>query len=240
MHTIYFFLKPQDVFEHYVQKLSNVMRQNNATVNFALIGACDGTHDRTLTQGFMLNSHWRAVMVEPVESNYRDLVSLIAQKGLKRRTHTIRAAVTETCHDPFVFVKSVNFENKAYNFSRWGHWRARQKGAIVPVDSETGEAKLPSDIWKSEQVRCITGREVMEEWTAATRRITTRKKKRSNTAHVRRPHILKIDAEGQEFSIISSLLASATCDSELPLLINFEAKVLGENYLPMRQLLQRR
>ena len=40
--------QPQNFFDFYVQKLSDLFLEKDAIVNFALVGACDGTNDNTI------------------------------------------------------------------------------------------------------------------------------------------------------------------------------------------------
>ena len=57
---------------------------------------------------------------------------------------------------------------------------------------------------------------------------------------VRRPHVLKIDTEGQDLAILSSLLPDGVHRRNKPILINFEVKVLSvEKYATLRTLLEK-
>lgn len=50
-------------FNEYAKKLSKVFETARAKVNFAMIGACDGTSDNTIRELFLTNDHWRGVFV---------------------------------------------------------------------------------------------------------------------------------------------------------------------------------
>jgi hypothetical protein len=47
---------------------------------------------------------------------------------------------------------------------------------------------------------------------------------------IRRPHILKIDVEGHDYDVLMGFLRSTTPASELPLIIDFEAKSIAKKY----------
>lgn len=55
-------------FNEYAKKLSKVFETARAKVNFAMIGACDGTSDNTIRELFLTNEHWRGVFVGNLES----------------------------------------------------------------------------------------------------------------------------------------------------------------------------
>jgi hypothetical protein len=84
-----FHKQPANFFEHYAQKLSDVFKANKATVNFALVGACDGTNDRTIKDRFLPNEHWRGVFVEPFQMNYKDLSNFMEKHHVSHRVHLI-------------------------------------------------------------------------------------------------------------------------------------------------------
>lgn len=51
------------IFNEYAKKLSDIFESVKAKVNFAMIGACDGTSDNTIRELFLPNEHWRGVFV---------------------------------------------------------------------------------------------------------------------------------------------------------------------------------
>eukprot|EP01031_Cornospumella_fuschlensis_P034063 gene34063-41231_t len=58
-----------DWFHHYARRISALFKKNGAKVNFALVGACDGTGDKTIKTLYLPNEHWRGVFVEPMSIN---------------------------------------------------------------------------------------------------------------------------------------------------------------------------
>lgn len=50
--------QPANYFEYYAEKLSNIYKDIDAMVNFVMIGACDGTNDRTIRDKFLKYDHW--------------------------------------------------------------------------------------------------------------------------------------------------------------------------------------
>lgn len=55
-----------------------------------------------------------------------------------------------------------------------------------------------------------------------------------------RPHVLKVDAEGHDYEVLMSFINPDVSDAQLPLLIDFEAKSLRDNYKDTVTLLQSR
>lgn len=73
--------QPQNYFDHYVTVLSDIFakKQPPATINFILVGACDGSHDKTISEHYLPNKHWRGAFVEPFEMNYNDLTKFMKE-----------------------------------------------------------------------------------------------------------------------------------------------------------------
>jgi hypothetical protein len=164
--------QPQNFFDHYVQQLSNIFKEKGGTVNFVLVGACDGTNDNTIRDRFLPNSHWMGLFVEPMSLNFKSLQSFMQEQGAADRAHEIQAAVTDNCTSPTVTFKVPPYEEKNATLP---HWMRRQIGAIVDVNLLTGKPKVPKG-WKSEEVRCANGPELLREWTAAVKRPAAGKK----------------------------------------------------------------
>jgi hypothetical protein len=89
--------QPGNFFEHYITKLSDIYMAEGANINFILVGACDGTNDRTIRDRFLPYSHWRGAFVEPFQINYQDLVDFMNKNGAGNRTHLIHGAATDKC-----------------------------------------------------------------------------------------------------------------------------------------------
>jgi hypothetical protein len=120
------------------------------------------------------------------------------------------------------------------------HWIRRQIGGIVEINPDTGKPRIPMN-WKAEEVKCISGGDILKEWAAATSKSKPGKqRKASKAAQKRRPHVLKIDAEGHDYQVLASFLTNDTTNAELPLLINFEAKTMFEKYPLARAVLEKR
>jgi hypothetical protein len=86
--------QPQNYFEQYAKRLSSIFSENDAFVHFALVGACDGTHDATIRDLYLPHPHWRGVFVEPFEMNFNDLKSFMDTHGVAARTVVLHAAAT--------------------------------------------------------------------------------------------------------------------------------------------------
>ena len=130
--------RPQDVFAYYAKRLSDTFKQSSAVVNFVLCGACDGTHDKTISELYVPNPHWRGLFIEPIEINFKDLQTFLVHHNVTARSHALHAAVTDQCNASTVVMRTVNFESSKVNLSRWSHWRSREKGSIVDINAITG------------------------------------------------------------------------------------------------------
>ncbi len=237
--------QPQYIFDYYVKRLSDLFAEKGATVNFALVGACDGTNDNTIRERYLPNEHWRAIFVEPISLNVADLKKFLADHGVANRSYVLQAAVTNHCNASTIIVKTP--DRDYMTDTKKPHWMRRQIGGIVGIRPD-GKPRLPTG-WKAESVRCMRGSEVTKEWAELVNKRTAQppppgkkaKKRKLAKANVkRRPHVLKIDAEGFDYQVLSSFLLEDTNNAELPLLINYEAKTMFDNYPLAVQALQRR
>uniref|UniRef100_A0A7S0SXL7 Methyltransferase FkbM domain-containing protein n=1 Tax=Chromulina nebulosa TaxID=96789 RepID=A0A7S0SXL7_9STRA len=221
-----------DYFDQYLIRLSKIFLNNNAIVNFAMIGACDGKTDPTIKYRFLKYPHWRAVFVEPMTINIRDLNIYITENGAANRSHIIQAAVTEKCEDPYILVERPLYEEKDPDTP---HWLRRQIGAIVPKGRTTPRSKD----WIVEKVECLTPSDVLKSW--ATSAVVSKKPSKSNNRVTkRRPHVLKIDVEGHDFQVLTGFISPSTPRNELPLLVEFEAKSIAEKFPLAKELLESR
>ena len=225
-------LQAQHAFHHYIGLVSDVMKSKGATVNFLLVGACDGTHDVTIKERFLPNSHWNAGFVEPMEINVNDLTKYLTTENVISRSHIIKAAVNNECVNATIRVKFPKYE-AVKGTDAVPHWLRRQIGGIV---SATDKVRDP--MWKVEDVRCMTGVDVINEWSKATKKANPKKKQKEYKAsQKKRVHILKIDAEGFDFEVLASFFPKTYVNSDLPLMINFEAKSMKDKYQLARELL---
>jgi hypothetical protein len=211
---------PANFFEHYATELSDIFKESGAKVNFALVGACDGTNDRTIRDRYLPNEHWRGVFVEPFQLNYKDLSTFMEKHGVSHRTHLIHAAATRKCNTTTIKMKRPTFEEKNASLP---HWMRRQIGAVVPL------SKLNNKMtggWIAEFTRCVSGPEILQDWTDALNRQSfpadkaeqekrdaevgadvgedsQRKQRKRGAGGVRmlRPHVLKVDVEGHDYEV---------------------------------------
>ena len=124
-----------DFFNGYAKKLSDLFKEQNAKVNFAmigkfhlmlnfnkvsltlkhyydLVGACDGTSDNTIKNLYLKNDHWRGVFVEPLTMNVRDLIKFMAKHEAQSRSLIIHAAATSECERPTIVMERPLYEEK--------------------------------------------------------------------------------------------------------------------------------
>lgn len=215
--------QPQYMFDHYIHVLSDIFKGKKAKVNFILVGACDGTHDITISQGYLPNDHWRGVFVEPFEINYNDLTNFMKKSNVLDRTHLIHAAATNVCNSTTIKMKRPTFEEKNKSLP---HWMRREIGAVVPFDKLDRPA---SGGWIFEYVRCVNGPEILKDWAVALSKNLSKKKKSKFPVRIR-PHILKVDVEGHDYQVLSGFIADDVPVTELPLLISFEAKSIVKQF----------
>jgi len=225
--------QPGNFFAHYTKEMSQIFRTHNAEVNFVLVGACDGTHDKTIAERFLVDSHWVGVFVEPVSLNFKDLSQLFLERNVMNRSHLIKAAATDICKAPMTKIKFPIYETKS---PKAPHWLRREIGAVLTPAEMSGKKKLPNN-WNAEDVRCVTARDILDEWTNVTmvERGAARRRKREKEGlpgrgHRRRPMVLKIDAEGHDYQVLMGFVAESVPVQELPLLISFEAKSIRDHY----------
>lgn len=223
--------QPQNFFDHYVQQLSDIFKENKAIVNFALVGACDGTNDNTIRDRYLPNDHWFGVFVEPFSINFKDLNEFMDSHGVMSRTHLIQAGATSHCNSSTLKMKRPDFEETNKSMP---HWMRRQIGAVVPLN------KLDRPMtggWIAEFVRCITGDEILRDWAT---KLNKGVKKTTDTIKKMRAHVLKIDVEGHDYDVLMSFIPESIPNHELPLLINFEAKSIAEKFPDMKAYMERR
>ena len=118
----------EDYFNRYNEKFSKMAKKLGASVNFASIGACDGTHDLTIQDLYLTHSHWKGVFVEPISMNFADLTNFLAVNGAANRSTVIRGAATTVCTSPFLEMKRppAEEENKSSP-----HWLRREIGTVI-------------------------------------------------------------------------------------------------------------
>lgn len=133
--------QPQYVFDYYVTLMSDLFKAKGAVVNFALIGACDGTNDNTIRERYLPNNHWRALFVEPITLNFNDLKTFLATNNVSDRSHAIQAAVTNECTSPTIIVKTPKIDKETED-TKVPHWIRRQIGGIVEINPEVNSYYL--------------------------------------------------------------------------------------------------
>lgn len=186
-------MQPQYMFEKYIKVLSDIFKEKNAKVNFVLVGACDGTHDKTISEGYLPNEHWRGVFVEPFQINFNDLKNFMESRNVLHRTHLIHAAATSVCNSTTIKMKRPTFEEKNKSLP---HWMRREIGAVVPYDKLDRPAMGG---WIFEFVRCVNGPEILKDWAMA---LASKEGSTYGKGPARiRPHILKVDVEGHDYQV---------------------------------------
>ena len=226
--------QPQYMFDHYIHVLSDIFRDHQAKVNFILVGACDGTHDITISKGYLPNTHWRGAFVEPFEINFNDLHQFMKDNNVLDRTHLIHAAATSKCNSTTIKMKRPTFEEKNKSLP---HWMRREIGAVVPFDKLDRPA---SGGWIFEYVRCVNGPEILKDWAIALAKTIPGNSKGHKVPIRIRPHILKVDVEGHDYDVLSGFLADDVPTTELPLLISFEAKSIAKKFDLLKTQMERR
>ena len=228
---------PQVFFDQYLKAMSAVFGTEEAHVNFALVGACDGLADPTIRLRFLPNKHWRAVFVEPMTPNVRDLTAYLTKHDAIDRSLIIQAACTQICEEPTLQVERPLYEELNNNKTKEEkkdipHWLRREIGSIKPKH----RAHARPD-WVLEEVRCVTATDILMDWAHSPKfrkdpekKLRTVNSKGQAIIRKRRPHVLKIDVEGHDHEVLMSFVNKDTPLMELPLLIEFEAKSIGKHF----------
>lgn len=119
-------IRAAEVFTRRVNDISRDFRSCGATVNIAVIGACDGTHDRTI-ESFYTTPHWSILLVEPISYNFLDLEKNLAFNNATARAVSIRAAVTNRCDHTTINMTMPDW----YLRDRFQeHWAVRQTATL--------------------------------------------------------------------------------------------------------------
>lgn len=143
-------LSPQYTWRHYIKLLSEKFNSMKSNVNFMLVGACDGTHDATISDTYFPNRHWHGIFVEPMDLNIKDLTQILSDKGVNDRSLVVQAAVTNSCPGPTITVKFPTYEET--KGTSVPHWLRRQIGGIVKSDEKV---KDPGKFSNTYLVLCI-------------------------------------------------------------------------------------
>lgn len=185
---------PSHFFFEYSEKFSKMAEKVGATVNFVSVGACDGTEDPVIKNGFLAHPHWNGVFIEPMSNNFADLTKMFETHGVTNRSTAIKGAATAECISPFIEVQRPLFEEKDPTLA---HWMRRQIGGIVQKGSKapggwtidtvrnissieveytlqlrlltfemttTFVTSSEDSYYYSAQVRCLTAEEILHEW----------------------------------------------------------------------------
>jgi hypothetical protein len=119
-------MRGSEIFNHLLSKLSLIFLSNNLPLNLLFIGACDGTHDRTI-EWFYKYPHWRGIFVEPVSYNFQTLVDNIIHHNVTNRALAIRAAMSNICKERTINITYPDFFTRLANAP---HWIIRQTATL--------------------------------------------------------------------------------------------------------------
>ncbi|KAJ1443352.1 hypothetical protein B484DRAFT_441692 [Ochromonadaceae sp. CCMP2298] len=232
-----------DFFNGYAKRLSAVFKEQGAKVNFAMVGACDGTGDITIKNLYLPNDHWRGVFVEPLAMNVKDLVKYMGPYS--SRSLVIHAAATSQCVKPTLEMERPLYEEKMLEQNKTiPHWLRRQIGSLLPKTRDN-----PRQGWTKEEVRCVTASDILTDWANAKGGVGGGVEvvemgaaggmgmeeggvgaEAARGRRKRRPHVLKIDVEGHDFDVLMGFMREDTPLGELPLLVDFEAKSIAAKF----------
>lgn len=183
-------LGPVKLFQTHLKTIAEVFNRNSVSLNYIEIGACDGENDFNL-DFYMQDSNINGLFIEPMEANVKDFQAKINQRPkTASRTIMIQAAVNETCPNTF-----LEFERPGVIDGAAPHWKRREIGKIKTSSNR------PDISLNTELVRCMTFNDVIIDWQQQSRL-------RGMDHLSRRPHIVKIDTEGNDHNIIKSILLS--------------------------------
>jgi hypothetical protein len=215
---------PQTFFDQYVRQVSAAFAKHEATVNFCMVGACDGLADPAIRDRFLPSKHWRAVFVEPMSVNVRDLVQYLKKGEAFDRSTVLRAAATKECENPTLMVERPLYEEKNLKKDEGErknipHWLRREIGSVL----KPGQTKARAE-WTLEEVRCVTASTILEDWVVLPKldihyknwtsyspdEVRLRGGEKPAKIRRRRPHVLKIDVEGHDYEVLMSFVNERT------------------------------
>lgn len=154
-----------EIFNSRLKQLSNIFSKDGVNLNLVLVGACDGTHDRTI-EAFFEQSHWRAILIEPMSYNFVDLVKNIDTKKSRNRCTAVRAVVTNKCD-----TETINITHPDWVFRNeyQPHWMLRQtatlnQAVILGMESHRKRSGFTHELLQ-EEVPCLLGRNIADLWT---------------------------------------------------------------------------
>lgn len=217
-------MEQSDTLHFYMKKFDTLFLKHGFNLNFISIGACDGTYDSVIDDFFI--STWQGLFVEPMSLNVHDLQATLKRNNVAHRSHMIRAAVNETCYSDRINITRPLYEEKRV---RVPHWKRRQIGKIADgqVDKNFG-----SD-WVFEEVYCLTFEGIMRRWKAFLIKDRAQLDYGNgvwSSDRTLRPHVVKIDTEGNDFFVVRSILNYGMISPEnLPLLLLFEVKTFSQD-----------
>ena len=206
-------LKAEEQFFVFLSRMSRLFHLAHADLNFALVGACDGLEELTITKFFIPNPHWRAIFVEALLENCQDLESYLKHFQVHLRSLVVHGAVTDVCErDEIVILKPIiDRSNETIP-----HWVRKEIGGIATKlnhlvhNWHTHTDPLVRDSvkgWNKEKVECIVPKDILRRWSVHVQNNTS-----ASTHHreFMRPHVLKIDAEGNDYEVLSFLVIIST------------------------------
>jgi len=229
-------------FEHKVQELSRLFLQANAYLNVVFVGACDGTHDKTI-ETLIRSPHWRAILVEPISFNFVDLQKFLLHNDVSHRAVAVRAAVSNKCPWPRINITLTDWHIRD---PKQEHWVVRQTATLSEkvvegMKRDVAEKRAYYKLLK-EEVPCLVGGDVLNEWAKfIDKNSSTQNAETTPNIRAFRPFVLKVDSEGWDYEIVYSFLQKVSISSpqSLPVLIQFESKLIEAfNKRKLQRLLQ--
>ena len=173
------------VFHEYSNKLSKVFKEHQADINFVLVGAFYGNNEM-----FLSNIHWRAAIVDAVDSNIRNLKHYLLKNSALDRAYFVLGAFSQTCSQSNISILHQTKELQSRDGEEWVQWRVGNT-AMFASNSDAKQNK-----WRTESVRCVPAMEFLQQWAGI---LYNKKMAKRNKL---RPHVLKINSHDANYEVV--------------------------------------
>ena len=198
--------RAEEQFFMFALRISRLFRLSNAELRFALVGACDGQYEATISRFFIPQSHWRAVFVEALYDNCQDLERFLRNHQVYQRSLVVHGALTDICENDSVEILRPIIDRSNETLP---HWIRKEIGGIAtkisPLIDEwhkLSDSMVRDSVkgWTKESVKCIVPIDILSRWSAYLRNDTSSV---TPSHEIMRPHVLKIDAEGHDYEVLT-------------------------------------
>eukprot|EP01038_Epipyxis_sp_PR26KG_P010016 gene10016-13472_t len=204
------------------------------------------------------NSHFRGIFIEPIQLNYNELLNFTKNNHkISNRTFLLSGAVNETCENSTIIMYRPIFEETHPNAPHWirrqiGSLKPKRNDLNwfankLHLYNNNNQSISIDKILVQEITPCIASKDLIINWLnlfyyyeKLSQNIPNYKyydnngrshylQSRKQANLIRYVHILKIDTEGNDYSILKGMFMKYEVRKSFPFLILFEHKMLKEH-----------